>query len=82
MSDDIVCQVVAHGNWEGINIFLALKMPKTRIKRCIECHGRVRPHSTGSNGMKAHIEHFERHRGCSRGDCFDGSSRPHPVALK
>lgn len=32
--------------------------------------------------VAAHFEHFERHPGCSLGDCFDGNRRPHPGALK
>ena len=82
MDLEIACEVYANKQWQGIDLALALKMPKTRIKRCPECHGRVRVHSAGSNGMRAHMEHFTRHAGCYRGDCFDGHSRQHPDALR
>ena len=81
-NEEIACEVFAHGAWTGINIALALKMPRGRTKRCPECHGPVRAHSAGVNGMKAHMEHFARHSGCSRGDCFDGNARPHPDAVR
>jgi len=70
MSDaihEVACEVYAHKVWQGIDLALALRMSKTRIKRCPECHGRVRIHSAASNGMRAHVEHFARHPGCSRG---------------
>jgi hypothetical protein len=82
MIDEVACEVLDRKVWTGIDITLALKMPKTRLKRCPECHGRVRAHSAGSNGMRPHMEHFNRHVGCSRGDCFDGNSRLHPDTVR
>jgi hypothetical protein len=82
MTEEIACEVFARNEWQGIDLQLALKMPNTREKRCPECHGRVRAHSVGSNGMKAHMEHFERHKGCSRGNYFDGTATLHPSALE
>jgi hypothetical protein len=78
---DIAGELHANGIWQPIELELALKMPKTRRIRCPECHGRVRAHTAGKNGMKAHMEHLERNPGCPRGDCFDGTPRRHPKAL-
>ena len=78
---EIVAELHANGRWEPIEMELALKMPSSRRMRCPECAGRVRSHSVGRNGQKAHMEHYERHKGCSRGDCFDGTARPHHSAL-
>lgn len=77
----IVGELHANGSWHPIDLELALKMPKSRRIRCPECHGRVRAHRLGKNGEVAHMEHLERNKGCSRGDCFDGNHRPHPRAL-
>ncbi len=81
MNEEIACEIFGFGKWQGIDLSYALRMPKGREKRCPECFGQVRAHSAASNGMKAHMEHNSRHAGCSRGDCFDGNSRPHPNAL-
>lgn len=82
---DIEPQIAAelHANkaWQPIEIELALKMPKTRRMRCPDCHGRVRAHKVGSDGQRAHMEHYERHTGCPRGDCFKGPLSPHSKAL-
>jgi uncharacterized protein with PIN domain len=78
---EIVAELHANGRWEPIEIELALKMPSSRRMRCPECGGRVRSHKAGTTGQKAHMEHYKRHEGCSRGDCFDGASRPHPATL-
>ena len=71
------CELWANGCWQPIEIDLAVKMPKSRRMRCPECGGQVRAHRVGSSGQDAHFEHLERHKGCSRGDCFDGAKRPH-----
>lgn len=78
---DIAAELHANGSWQPIEMELALKMPKTRRMRCPECHGRVRAHKAGKDGQKAHMEHYERHAGCSRGDSFKGSPSPHPRAI-
>ena len=75
------CELFANRTWTAISITDALKMPRSRLMRCLECRGRVRPHREGSDGQRAHMEHYERHRGCSRGDCYEGRSTPHPRAL-
>jgi nitrate/TMAO reductase-like tetraheme cytochrome c subunit len=81
MVDEVACEVQDRGEWKPIDLALALRMPNTRLKRCPECHGRVRAHSAGMNGMRAHMEHHSRHKGCARGDCFGGVSTLHPDAL-
>lgn len=72
-----VCEVRLKGTWTPIDLDAALRLAKSRVLRCIECQGRVRAHKEGVDGQKAHMEHEHRHKGCSRGDCFDGESRPH-----
>ncbi|TDU00784.1 hypothetical protein DFO45_0288 [Azorhizobium sp. AG788] len=71
------------GGWEAVGVEEALGLPSSLLKRCPECHGRVRVHRASVNGMRAHFEHMEAHRGCSlsRGVPFSGVSSPHPVAL-
>jgi len=76
------CELQANGRWELVDIGLALTMPRSRRMRCAECGGRVRAHGAGTTGQAAHFEHQERHRGCSRGDCFDGETRPHHRPLR
>jgi len=43
--------------------------------RCPECHGRVRAHSAGRDGISAHFEHRENNPGCYLGYNFDGVER-------
>ena len=76
-----VCEVKIRGKWEQIALDDALRLDSGRVKRCPECHGQVRAHKPGKDGMVAHFEHFERHPGCYLGDCFDGRRRPHRKAL-
>jgi hypothetical protein len=69
------------GPWKTISVHSAIELGKQIEKRCVECHGRVRAHKA-SGSMEAHIEHMQRHVGCSLGDCYDGNgSRRHPLAL-
>jgi hypothetical protein len=82
MTDDMpVCEVEVRGLWTAIDLSTALRLARTRFMRCVECHGRVRAHREGSTGQRAHMEHDERHPGCSRGDCFDGHQRRHHRAI-
>lgn len=76
------CEVKSFDEWTSLDLDAALKLASSRTLRCPECHGQVRAHREGSNGAKAHMEHHERHKGCSRGDCFDGTSRPHHRVLR
>lgn len=77
-----VAELSANKTWVSIDIDTALSMPRTRLMRCPDCHGRIRAHKAGRDGQKAHMEHYERHEGCARGDCFNGSATRHPKALK
>lgn len=65
-----------------LKVSIALDMPFKPALRCIECHGPVKPHKQGINGMRAHFEHLVGHPGCSLGTYFDGHKRPHPDALR
>jgi hypothetical protein len=89
MARSVECEVerTQHENitWIKVSVDEALEFDKLERQRlrCLECHGRVKPMSAGPGGVPcAHFEHFRRHKGCSRGDCFDGRHRPHPEALK
>lgn len=76
------CEVRVRGAWVRVSLDDALnRLDASRPKRCIQCHGEVRAHAEGRDGMAAHFEHRHRHKGCSFGDCFDGAVRPHPKAL-
>ena len=78
----IAAELSANQTWTPIDLDHALTMPRSRRMRCPECHGRVRAHKAGQDGQKAHMEHYERHAGCSRGDSFNGTPAPHHKALK
>jgi uncharacterized protein with PIN domain len=89
MARSIECEVerMQNGNiaWITIQVDEALgygKIERQRL-RCLECHGRVKPMSAGPGRVPcAHFEHFRRNKGCSRGDCFDGTRRTHPNPLE
>ena len=77
------CEMRVRGQWVTIPLDDALdKYDASREKRCIECHGAVRAHREGDNGMRAHFEHLDKHEGCSRGNYFNGTKMPHRKALK
>lgn len=75
------CEIYAFDKWQEIDIDTALRMHKDRMMRCIVCHGRVYPHSEGTNSQKAHFEHKDAHGGCSLGNSFNGHRSRHPRAL-
>lgn len=80
--DAAVAEVTVKGAWQAIDLDTALRLHRTRVMRCVECHGRVRAFREGSNGQVAHMEHEHRNKGCSRGDCFDGTPRIHHRPLR
>ena len=69
----------ANKRWVLIPIAEGVKYAERRL-RCPECHGAVRPFQ--SVKIASHYEHGERNPGCSKGDCFDGTPKPHRKALK
>jgi hypothetical protein len=77
----IVAELYANKQWHSIEIELAFQMGPSRLMRCPDCHGRVRAHKAGTTGQRAHMEHYERHCGCSRSAAFGGERPPHPSAL-
>ena len=81
MTDKIAAELFSNNTWRPIDLNAALNGPGTNRMRCPECHGRVRAHKAGTTGQKAHMEHFARHAGCPRGDCYDGAASLHPKAL-
>ena len=67
--------------WQLIPVVDALRLLDETF-RCPECKGRVKLMSASINPpMAAHGEHFQRNKGCSRGDCFSGETKPHPAAI-
>ena len=81
-SGETCCELRVREGWQPITLDEALRLHPTRIKRCPVCHGKVRAHQAGDNGMVAHFEHFEVHAGCYLASDFDGNPRPHRKALK
>jgi hypothetical protein len=68
--------------WQLIAVNEGLRL-RDETFRCPECFGRVKPMSASENPpMAAHGEHFQRNKGCSLGDCFDGEKRIHSSPLK
>ena len=69
------------GQWEEVSVEEAIAVGSAVEKRCIECHGPVRAHGSREGVPSPHIEHRQRHSGCSLGDCFSGHHSIHPHAL-
>jgi hypothetical protein len=62
-------------DWESISVYEALKLAEPKL-RCPECYGAVRLHRAAEDGSSPmHAEHRKRNRGCSVGDCFDGTMK-------
>lgn len=71
-------------DWCVISIQNALRLRLAdEIFRCVECHGRVKPHSA-SPTQGAHFEHEQRHAGCSLSDGYVRGTRltRHPHAME
>jgi hypothetical protein len=77
-----VSELWVKGGWLPITLEQALRLDSGRCMRCVECKGQTRAHKAGKDGQRAHIEHFHRNPGCSRGDCFGGVFALHPRALR
>jgi hypothetical protein len=77
------CELKIGDEWAPLRVDAALGINSERVKRCPECHGRVRAHKASVDGMRAHFEHFEAHAGCSRSRSvpFIGISTIHPKAI-
>jgi hypothetical protein len=68
--------------WQLIHADEGLRL-RDETFRCPECLGKVKLMSPSENpSMAAHGEHFQRNKGCSLGDCFDGVARIHSSPLK
>jgi hypothetical protein len=67
--------------WQLITIEEAFRLGDDTF-RCPECFGKVKRTSASENPpIAAHGEHFQRNKGCSLGDCFDGEKRKHSSPL-
>lgn len=79
--DEYSCEVWLGDAWAVVPIEIALEYPEL-TRRCPECHGKIKTmHAGPGNRPRAHPEHYSRHKGCSLGDCFDGTHAPHPVQV-
>lgn len=68
--------------WQSIPVSEGLRL-RDETFRCLECFGRAKLMSASEiPPMEAHGEHFQRNKGCSLGDCFDGEKRVHSSPLK
>ena len=75
---DYFCEAWIEGAWKTVSIQTARDYPEL-ARRCSECHGQIKIMRAGHGGApRSHPEHYERHKGCSLGNCFDGERRPHP----
>lgn len=78
LTGEYFCELWGARGWRKVSVVHALNRPE-RIVRCSECHGAVRLHKAGPNGVpRAHAEHRVGHTGCSLGHYFEGIRSPHP----
>ena len=76
------CELWRGSKWEVMPVEEAFVLGDVTI-RCMKCHGPIRLHRAGPNGVpRAHAEHRRRHRGCPLGDCFDGNFRLSPTPVE
>lgn len=78
---EVACEVFVDKSWQPLTLDEALTSSRSLCLRCPDCGGPVRVHRASVNGMRAHIEHLQRHEGCPRSSSFAGTARPHPSAL-
>jgi hypothetical protein len=63
--------------WQLISVDDGLRL-RDETFRCPECFGKVKLMSASKDPpVAAHGEHFQRNKGCTLGDCFEGVNRPH-----
>lgn len=67
--------------WHLISVRDGLRLQEDTF-RCPECLGRVRLQQSIDPEIGAHAKHFARNPGCSLGDCFCGTRKPHPKAIQ
>lgn len=80
-TNEYQCDIWGAKGWRTVTAQYALTRKGTLL-RCVECHGAVRIHSEGPNGIpRAHAEHRQGHPGCSLGHYFDGTRTPHPFPV-
>ena len=85
MPRSVVCEIKIGDIWKSEKVANVLESRAggddlVGRLRCRECRGPVRAHNA-SGAAEAHFEHHDRHKGCSLGDCFDGTRRRHPCAI-
>lgn len=68
--------------WVRMPVAKVMQLGEEPQTRCLECHGPVRLHKAGPNGVPAaHAEHRVGHKGCSLGCYFEGTKSSHPDAI-
>lgn len=76
------CEIKIGGRWTVVAIDDALQSYRDELKRCPECHGRVRAHKAGTTDQRAHFEHMNANPGCStKPSTFNGHRARHPHAI-
>lgn len=81
LTGEYCCELWGPRGWRTVSVTHALTRPE-RIVRCPECHGAVRLHMAGPNGVpRAHAEHRVGHPGCTLGHYFKGIRSPHPFPV-
>jgi hypothetical protein len=76
------CEIKIGGDWTVVGIDDALRSYGDEIKRCPECHGRVRAHKAGTTDQRAHFEHMVANPGCTlKAGTFSGRRARHPHAI-
>lgn len=79
--DEYSCEIWLGDAWAVVPVETAIAYPELS-RRCPECHGKIKTMRAGpGNKPRAHPEHFKRHKGCSLGDCFDGTPTLHPFQV-
>lgn len=75
------CDTWNSGGWRRVSVQAVLVRAEA-VVRCMECHGSIRLHRAGPNGVpRAHAEHLVGHTGCSLGHYFDGTRSMHPTPV-
>jgi hypothetical protein len=68
--------------WHTISVKDGLRLQENTF-RCPECLGRVRLRQAAAEpGSEAYADHYAKNKGCSLGDCFDGTKKPHPKPIQ
>lgn len=67
MEKRVNCEALISGKWYRIPVSILREYQKHKVvlRRCPECHTRIKLMSVGRDGQKAHFEHERRNSSCS-----------------